>query len=244
MDDTPSASDRPSVTELGFTTDDEAYPLVGLTARHDVRVVILDWIQSTRGACPTTWFLGVSTDDPDRVVRTLRASERTESVTLLDHHAGESVVEMTVTDSVARTVGDAGAHLWRVGAATGEGTATVLVPPGDDTEAVTEHICRAHPSLDLTSIVTHPVGRAFLTRRSFQHRLREELTERQWEVLRLAYEGGYFERPREETQSGIAAGIGISQETVSQHLRAAQRRLLRVVFDETLLADGDGDPVD
>jgi DNA-binding transcriptional regulator LsrR (DeoR family) len=56
--------------------------------------------------------------------------------------------------------------------------------------------------------------------------------------------GGYFERPRAETQSDIATELGIGQETVSRHLRAVQRRLLRVAFDETLLADGDGDPVD
>ena len=71
--------------------------------------------------------------------------------------------------------------------------------------------------------------------------LEDELTERQWEALRLAYEGGYFERPREATQSGVATEMGISQETVSQHLRAAQRRLLQVVFDEGLLHGGDSE---
>lgn len=240
MDDTPAANDRPSVTELTFTTTDRAYPLVALAAQAGVTVTILDWIQSTRGTCPTSWFLCVPTDDAGAVVTGLRAVNRAESVRLLDHHAGECLVEVTITDSVARTVADTGALLWRLEAADGEGTVTVLVPPGNDAEGVTEHIRRDHPSLDLTAIVTRPLSRTFLTRRSFQHSLEERLTERQWEVLRLAYEGGYFERPRAETQSDIATELGIGQETVSQHLRAAQRRLLRVVFDEGLLEE-DGE---
>jgi hypothetical protein len=65
MDDTPAASDRPSVTELTFTTTDRAYPLVALAARAGVTVTILDWIQSTREACPTSWFLSVPTDDAE-----------------------------------------------------------------------------------------------------------------------------------------------------------------------------------
>lgn len=84
---------------------------------------------------------------------------------------------------------DTGALLWRLEAADGEGTVTVLVPPGSDAEGVTEHIRRDHPSLDLTTIVTRSLNRTFLTRRSFQHSLEEWLTERQWEVLRLACEG-------------------------------------------------------
>jgi predicted DNA-binding protein (UPF0251 family) len=241
MDDTHPTGDRPSVTELTFTTTDDSYPLVALTTQLDATVTILDWTQSTTGTCPTSWFVCVSSADPDSALEVLRGGERTESVALLDHRADESLVEMTVTDSVARTVGDAGALLWRVGAADGEGTATVLVPPVADAETVAEHVHREHPSLDLTSIVTHPVTRTFLTRRSFQHSLEDELTERQWEALRLAYEGGYFERPREATQSGVATEMGISQETVSQHLRAAQRRLLQVVFDEGLLHGGDSE---
>lgn len=244
MDDDLPSNDTPTVKELVFCTDDADYPLVELTNSMDVSVTVLDWIQSTEGACHTSWFLAVSTADADEVLQLFRERERTVEAVLLDQRADECLLEVTVTDSVSQTIGNTGALYWSIRAERGEVLVTVLVPPTRDPEVTAEAIRHRHPSLTLTSVVTHPVERAFLTRRSFQHLLRGRLTERQWQVLRLAYEGGYFERPREETQSDIAAELGISQETVSQHLRAAQRRLLRVVFDDGLQGEADGEPTE
>ncbi|OLZ39398.1 response regulator receiver protein [Natrinema saccharevitans] len=53
----------------------------------------------------------------------------------------------------------------------------------------------------------------------------EELTDRQRQVLELAIEAGYFERPRHNNTSELADALGISRATFTQHLRAAQRKL-------------------
>ena len=241
MNDDPLENAGSMVTELVFTTSDVDYPLVRLTRRMDVSVTILDWIQSTRPPYRTSWFLAVSTDDTERVVRTLRAGGRTEAVWVLDDRPNECLLQVTVVDSVSRSIADAGALLWSTHAAAGEGTLTVVVPPSGDSEATAETILQDHPSLTLTSIRTRPVTRSFLTRRSFQHLLQQRLTERQWEVLGVAYQDGYFERPRQSTQQAIAGEMDISQETVSQHLRAAQRALLEVVFGGDLLDGSDPD---
>ena len=62
---------------------------------------------------------------------------------------------------------------------------------------------------------------------------RGKLTDRQREVLETAYEMGYFERPKGANATEIAAELGISGSTLTEHLSAAQRK----VFEDLLEAD-------
>ena len=53
----------------------------------------------------------------------------------------------------------------------------------------------------------------------------DDLTDRQRQVLELAVEAGYFERPRHNNTGELADTLDISRATFTQHLRAAQRKL-------------------
>ncbi|GAB3027786.1 helix-turn-helix domain-containing protein [Natronobiforma cellulositropha] len=55
---------------------------------------------------------------------------------------------------------------------------------------------------------------------------RRWLTDRQREVLETAHEMGYFEYPKGANAGEVAAALGISRSTFSEHLAAAQRKLL------------------
>ena len=55
---------------------------------------------------------------------------------------------------------------------------------------------------------------------------RTAFTDRQYEVLRTAHEMGYFAQPKEATSADVAARLGISAPTFSEHLAASQRKLL------------------
>ncbi|MDS0222965.1 helix-turn-helix domain-containing protein [Haloarcula sp. S1AR25-5A] len=55
---------------------------------------------------------------------------------------------------------------------------------------------------------------------------RAKLTSRQREVLGQAHEMGYFEHPREATAGDVADALDISTSTFTEHLAAAQRKLL------------------
>ncbi|SNZ12764.1 PAS domain S-box-containing protein [Natronoarchaeum philippinense] len=68
------------------------------------------------------------------------------------------------------------------------------------------------------------------SRREFQAELDAELTDRQREVLRTAYFGGFFETPRRRTGEEIGASLDISQPTFNTHLRAAQRKLFELLY--------------
>lgn len=52
------------------------------------------------------------------------------------------------------------------------------------------------------------------------------LTDRQREVVRVAYEMGYYEVPREVTTEEIASELDLDSSTVTEHLQRAERNLL------------------
>ncbi|WP_311171926.1 helix-turn-helix domain-containing protein [Halobellus ordinarius] len=60
---------------------------------------------------------------------------------------------------------------------------------------------------------------------------RGELTDRQREVLRTAHEMGYFEHPKRANAGEVAAELGIDPSTFTEHLAAAQGKLLSTILD-------------
>lgn len=52
------------------------------------------------------------------------------------------------------------------------------------------------------------------------------LTDRQTEVLETAHRMGYFEYPRDANATEVAGTLGIEPSTLSEHLAAAQRKLM------------------
>ncbi|AHG00073.1 bacterio-opsin activator [Halostagnicola larsenii XH-48] len=63
-------------------------------------------------------------------------------------------------------------------------------------------------------------------------KLLEELTDRQLEVVRAAYHGGFFESPREQTGEEIANSLDISPAAFYGHNRTVQRKLFSLLFEE------------
>ncbi|WP_101295983.1 helix-turn-helix domain-containing protein [Halegenticoccus soli] len=55
----------------------------------------------------------------------------------------------------------------------------------------------------------------------------DSLTQRQREVVRTAYEMGYYEVPRRVSTADVASELDVDQSTVSEHLQRAERNLLR-----------------
>lgn len=59
----------------------------------------------------------------------------------------------------------------------------------------------------------------------------DDLTAKQRGALELAYHEGYFERPRRNNATEVAGTLGVSRATFTQHLRAAERKLLDRLLD-------------
>ena len=60
---------------------------------------------------------------------------------------------------------------------------------------------------------------------------RSDLTERQREVLTAAYEAGYFDHPKGANAGEVADSLDIDRSTFSEHVAAAQRKLLSTVLE-------------
>ena len=54
----------------------------------------------------------------------------------------------------------------------------------------------------------------------------DELTDRQREVIRTAFEMGYYEVPRNVSSEDVAAELDVDPSTVAEHLQRAERNLL------------------
>jgi len=112
-----------------------------------------------------------------------------------------------------------------------DGTATVVVEVAADAE-IREFVAmftRNYPDSELVAQRTSE--RPHRTPIELRASLTDELTSRQLEVLQTAYFGGYFERPRDQTGSEVAESLDISQPTFNTHVRAAQRKLCRELFE-------------
>lgn len=60
--------------------------------------------------------------------------------------------------------------------------------------------------------------------------LLDTLTDRQQEVLEVAFGLGYYDVPRRATTTKIATDLGLDDSTVSEHLQRAERNLLTAVL--------------
>ncbi|MDS0294885.1 helix-turn-helix domain-containing protein [Halogeometricum luteum] len=58
-----------------------------------------------------------------------------------------------------------------------------------------------------------------------------DLSPRQYDALRAAVEGGYYEIPRETTTEELAAELGVGRRTAEEHLRRAENKLVGAVFE-------------
>lgn len=59
----------------------------------------------------------------------------------------------------------------------------------------------------------------------------DALTDRQREVIRTAFEMGYYEVPREVSTEQVAAELGLDASTVAEHLQRAERNVLSRVLE-------------
>jgi predicted DNA binding protein len=65
-----------------------------------------------------------------------------------------------------------------------------------------------------------------------------DLSTRQREAVRMAWEAGYYEIPRETTTADLADRMGIDRRTFEEHLRLAERKFVGTLVDRFLDTTG------
>lgn len=169
--------------------------------------------------------------DPDRLLAYADAHDGSEA-RFLSREADGGLLELIVSaDCPAVSMAELGALPRDVAADAGVCRIEVQVPPAHDETAVTAGFFEAYGDAQLVAKRETDAVTPVFSRRQFDRSVRDRLTDRQREVLELARRRGYYEWPRRVTQQELAAELDIAAATLTQHLRAAERRLIELAFE-------------
>lgn len=216
-----------TVTELEFLTRDRSIGYVDLSAKLGCEV-------SVKGVSPTAngevaAFVTISGADCDTVLAAVDDDPGVDATVVTDH-GDECVVRFVGPEpSVSGTIADYGGVVREASADDGEGWFLVEVPNDADIRAVVDGIEGYYDRTELSAQRerdrTEPPDAA--VRAAFD----DALTDRQREVLRVAYLSGFFEWPRDTNSEDVADVLGITKPTFHEHIRACERKLVSAYFD-------------
>lgn len=102
-------------------------------------------------------------------------------------------------------------------------------PDFETLQTIVGELRERFPDVDIQRLVRAPTEGAV---RDTVFVDRGRLTDRQLEILHLAYDRGYFDRPRGANATELADELDIAPSTLTEHLHTAQRKLLGDVFEE------------
>lgn len=219
-----------SAVELELAADDERSPIVALSKAVGCTVELETCSHRSDGVLDL--FVNVS-DATAATVRSWAATQPTVmSVDDLTHDR-ETVVSRIVTQQfpLFEYVAEQGATIRAARAESGDGYVSVEMSANGNVRQFVE------------SFESNFDGGRLIARGDVNDRprdagdrwsaLTERLTDRQQEVLQVAYHSGFFESPRDRNGTEIAELLGISAPTFHDHLRAGQRKLLTELLSES-----------
>ncbi|MDQ2051271.1 bacterio-opsin activator domain-containing protein [Natronolimnohabitans sp. A-GB9] len=223
-----------SRTRLEFDVDDESFVFSRLAARADCTLSFDGGVRLHEdGAAVFTTVEGTSPSDIVDAAADLIAVEAVreigdgESAGDGDGTTGTVLLELS-PPFLALQLADHGVVLRSVEATPTTTRIVVDVPPSVDARGSVDVVANAFSDVDLQA--KRAVDRT--TARDLRTELLERLTDRQLEVVQLAYYGGYFASPRERSGEDVADALGISPAAFYRHVRTVQRKLFTILFDE------------
>jgi len=104
--------------------------------------------------------------------------------------------------------------------------ARIGIPPNASPRPIIDALTSRYEQIDL--VAKRQTPRPSLPT---AEQVEDVLTDRQCEILKTAFYGGYYETPRQVKGQDIAESFGISGPAVYNHLQAAHRTILDTVFD-------------
>jgi predicted DNA binding protein len=171
--------------------------------------------------------------DPDRVLSMTEETTAIDAARLISRRPDGGLFEFVVSGPcVTTTLADTGAIARAVSADGGVGTVVADVPGHVDVRRVVEQFREHYPESDVAACRNADGPLPVRTDRGIHATMTDQLTTKQQEVLRTAYLSGYFAWPRRTTAAECADALGIAQPTFSQHLRAAQAKVIGRLFED------------
>ncbi|WP_135363703.1 GAF domain-containing protein [Halosimplex halophilum] len=155
-----------------------------------------------------------------------------DDLTLIRNRNGEIIVELLLPDdSFLVSLVERGAIPADIRATPEEGRITVRIPQSASVREYVE-LFRDRYGDDVDLVARRESPEPVQSRAEFERAYVDRLTERQQEVLQTAYFAGFFEQPREHSAEDIAEMLGVSQPTVSRHVRNSEQTLFSMLFGD------------
>lgn len=178
----------------------------------------------------TLVFLTTVGGEPKRVAEAVAGWTTDTELTLVAREGEESLFKLVLAlPTLVDLLHSFGASIKAVTAEDGDSTVTVGLPPETDVRSLVEAIQAEYSGAELRA--RHEQTDPLRSKETLKAELIEELTERQFEVLQVAYFGGYFDPKRKSTGDELAAVLDISGPTFHGHLRTAQRKLIASLLE-------------
>jgi predicted DNA binding protein len=221
------------ITEIELEVRDRNCFFVRLSAETDCLIRLEELIHRADGKLLQYFSIDEATTED---VLDMAASERAiAAARLVGNGTDGNLFQFVVSGPcVTATLADTGAITRDVSAAGGVGRVVATVPSHVAVRTVVETFQARHPASEFLARRERDQSPPVRTRAGVHTILADRLTEKQYEVLRMAYLSGYFAWPRESRAEECADALGISQPTFSQHLRAVQSKVFTALFDSAV----------
>lgn len=221
-----------AVVTLEFDVSDAEVFMIEASEAAECTVTLEEMVLRSDGT--VLEFVTFRGADPARIRELAGETDHIVEARLLGEREGECLFEFIVDESpIGSELADAETIFKGIEATAGRGRLVADVPPHVDPNSVIEGFLAAHPGAKLVARRNSGHSTPTFTEHEFRDRLVNRLTDRQLETLRVAYANGYFDWPRRGSTAEIAAVLGVSAATVSQHLRIAQGRVFGTLFEGT-----------
>ncbi|UIP01173.1 helix-turn-helix domain-containing protein [Halobaculum sp. CBA1158] len=224
-----SAEANETVLEVEFSFERSAYPFLRASAVADCTLELAKLLPRSDGRYAE--FFNAIDADPEDIEALASVHERTE-VSIVETYRDGGLLEFLVSgDCPARRLAELGALPQTVRGTSGRGSIVAEIPADADAATLVGTFLDETPEATLASKRSKPSMTPLISRATLHRTLAERLTDRQREVLRTAFEAGYYDWPRECTGEEVAAELGITSATFSEHVHAAERTLVAALFD-------------
>lgn len=218
-----------SSVELKFRIANLEAPFLGFVDGTQGSFELESIVQRSDGHIHVFFTLtGVS---PDSVLADAGASTAVVDSTLVTETDDGGVYECTLaTATFLPNVLERGVNLHTLLVDDGTASIGLRIPKTADVRNFIETFQDEFGTVEL--VTRREVDQPVMSADEFKNTVRERLTARQEEVVQTAYFSGFFEWPRESTGGEVADILGVTQPTVNRHIRAGERTLFGLVYED------------
>lgn len=218
-----------SVTELKIRVTDTTLDVVDFVNKNDCRVDIDEVLSANEGGFRV--FATCQDVSPGEIRSFGTISPTIDELEVLSEGETTHTCECTVTEQcLVSHLLTHNAIPQSIRVEDGEAHLVLQLPQEMNVRGFMEMFSTKYPSAEV--VARYSREQSLRRSEDVDTQLENELTERQREILTVAYHSGYFEQPRGRSAEEIADSLDVSRPTVSRHLREAERRIFSLLFDE------------